>query len=107
MPSLIKIPIKVNGLAHHRFEWKSENYKKLKAIFCSPDLELALTFNDGREVFLRQFDFNKAISIPPNSRVLFVDKDLDNELIIGIISVGNIKSVNNKGQLAVYLIVEK
>ena len=103
MPSLIKIPIKVSGLVHHRFEWKSEKYKKLVAVFCSPDVDLALVFNDGREVFLRQFDFKKAISIPPNSRVLFIDKDLDDELITGVVSIKNVK----EQEKSIYLIVEK
>ena len=103
MPSLVKISIKVNSLAHHRFEWKSEKYKKLIAVFCSPDVELALVFNDGKEVFLRQFNFKKAVSVPPNSRVLFIDKDLENELITGVVSVKNLK----EEEKAIYLILEK
>ena len=103
MPTLVKIPILSNGIVHHRFEWQSGSYKKLVGFFCSPDVQLAMVFNDGRQVFLRQFDFENAPSVPPNSRVIFVNKALDNEIISGIISL---KHPKDNGQ-SIYLILEK
>ena len=103
MHHLIKIPIIANGSLHHRFEWNSEEYKKLNAVFCSPDVQLSLVFNDGKEVFLRQFNFEEALSISPNSRVIFIEKSLKNEIITGVASL-NIPSFKNK---SIYLIVEK
>ena len=103
MESLINIPIIVDNKTHHRFEWNSGEYKKLKAVFCSPDVQLALVFNDGKEVFIRNFDFQKTKDIAPNNRVLFIDKELKNEVITGVVSVRDIKSENK----SVYLIVEK
>ena len=102
MPALIKINIPSKAGFHHRFEWNSREYKKLIGFFCSPDVQLALVFNDGRQVFLRQLDYEKMPSVPPNSRVIFVEKELDNEIITGVISHNN-----NEGPLAVYLILEK
>ena len=103
MESLINIPIIVDNKAHHRFEWNSGEYKKLKAIFCSPDVQLSLVFNDGKQVFLRQFNFEESVSTPPNSRVIFINKELKNEVITGVVSVGDVKSEYK----SVYLIVEK
>ena len=103
MPILVKIPIPTNNTAHHRFEWKSEEYKKIVGFFCSPNIQLALVFNDGRQVFLRQYDFENAPSVPPNSRVIFVNKDLDNEVITGVVSIKNLE----EGNKAIYLILEK
>jgi len=103
VPILVKIPIQTDDTVHHRFEWNSGEYKKLVGFFCSPDVQLALVFNDGRQVFLRQFDFENAPSVPPNSRVIFVNKDLDNEVITGIVSISNLK----EQEKSIYLIVEK
>ena len=101
MPYLIKIPIE-NEVAHSRFEWQSGSYKKLIAVFCSPGVQLALVFNNGKKVFLRNWDKQKSSDIPPNSRVFFVDKDLDNEIISGVVS----KNPKERHK-SIYLIVEK
>ena len=103
MQTLIKIPINNAEGIHHRFEWNSEKYKKLVGVFCSPGIELALVFNDGKQVFVRQFEFSHTKNISPNSRVLFVEKALNNEIITGVVSKLNPKDSNK----SVYLIVEK
>jgi len=104
VPTLVKRPIPTNETVHHRFEWKSGEYKKLVGFFCSPDVQLAMVFNDGKQVFLRQFDFENAPSVPPNSRVMFVNKDLDNEVITGVVSLMKQPKYFDK---SVYLILEK
>ena len=102
MPTLVKIPIELEGMYHHRFEWNSGEYKKLIGFFCSPGVQLSLVFNDGRQVFLSQFNLDNTASVAPNSRVLFVDKELQNEMISGVLSYKG----PHKKPLAVYLIVE-
>ena len=100
--SIIKIEFNSEQI-HQNFEWNSEQYKKLIAVFCSPDVQLALVFNDGREVFIRNFNFQKTKSVPPNSRVMFINKELENEVITGVLSIQNLESEDK----AVYLILEK
>ena len=88
---------------HQRFEWNSGEYKKLISVFCSPDVQLSLVFDSGKKISLRGFEYQESKDTAPNNRNLRIEKDLDNELISGIISrVGN-----NKRQISVYLIVEK
>lgn len=103
MLHLIKIFESDTENLHQRFEWNSKEYKKLKAVFCSPDVQLSLVFDSGKKLAIRSLEFEKSKDIIPNNRNLKIDKDLDNEVISGVIS----KSENNTGLISVYLIVEK
>ena len=101
MESLIKIPINVpSELKVQTFSWNSGSYKKLKAIFCSPKVDLSLLFNDGKEVFMRGFEYGEVKHTAPNNRAFYLDKELQNEVIIGVVS-------KTEAQSSVYLIVEK
>jgi hypothetical protein len=100
--SIIKIKLD-SEKTHQRFEWRSGEYKKLFSVFCSPDVQFSLVFNSGKKILLRGFEYQKSKDTAPNNRSLRVKKDLNNEVISGIIS----RIGNNKRQLAVYLIVEK
>ena len=101
MEYCVKIPIQVpNQLKVQTFKWNSNGYKKLKAIFCSPKVDLSLLFNDGKEIFMRGFEYGEVKHTAPNNRVFHIDKPLKDEVIIGVVG-------KTEAQSAVYLIVEK
>ena len=91
---------KSGSLKHQTFEWNTEEHKKLKAVFCSPGTQLSLTFENGKKIILRGFECRESKDTKPNNRVFKIEKDLDNEIISGIISKAG-------GTASVYLILEK
>ncbi len=100
--SIIKIKLDSEQI-HQSFEWNSGEYKKLKAVFCSPDVQLSLAFDNGRKISLRGFEYQESKDTVPNNRNFRIVKDLDNEVISGVVS----KSEDNKEPISVYLILEK
>ena len=103
MPVLIKIYESNKENLHQKFEWNSGEYKKLLSVFCSPNVQLSLVFENGKKIAIRAFNFKNGTSVPPNNRAFRIEKDLDNEIISGVIS----RVENNKDPISVYLILEK
>jgi hypothetical protein len=102
MYSLHKIyggDLKNQGSESFRFTIK--DFKKVRGAFCSGGVNLSLNFDNGRKVFLHKFEFGKATDCPPNKRSFIFEKDLDMELISGVVS-GTMGQ-----QTSVYLILEK
>jgi hypothetical protein len=102
MYSLHKIyggDLKNQGSESFRFTIK--DFKKVRGAFCSGGVNLSLNFDNGRKVFLHEFEFGKATDCPPNKRPVIFEKDLDMELISGVVS-GTMGQ-----QTSVYLILEK
>ena len=99
--SIIKVQADIEK-QHYSFEYNSNEFKKLLSVFCSPDVQLSLVFENGKKVAIRSFNFKKGTSVPPNKRAFIIEKNLDKELISGVIS----RTKNNNGQLAVYLILQ-
>jgi len=88
---------------HQAFEYNSNEFKKLIAVFCSPAVQLSLVFDNGRKVFVRGMEYQESKDSIPNHRVFSINKTLNKEIISGVIN----KTKRHIGQLAVYLIVEK
>jgi hypothetical protein len=89
---------------NNRFEWLNTDYKKLKSVFCSPGVNISLAFNNGKKLFLRGFEYRDSKRISPNKRTIEVNKDLENEVISGVISKTETTSSNNA---SIYLVLEK
>lgn len=102
MLHLIKIFESNSENLHQSFEWNSGEYKKLKAVFCAPEVQLSLAFDNGKKIAIRSFENNMA-ECAPNDRNIKIEKDLDQEIISGVIS----KTEQHQGPLSVYLILEK
>jgi hypothetical protein len=85
---------------HQAFQWQSERYKSIKAISCSADTELSLALDNGKNLTLRKFDFRKAES-SPNGRVFYINKTLNKEIILGVLSKFAPKNAS------VYLLLEE
>ena len=105
MLQLVKIYSgELSNQGHKSFDWLNKDYKKLKAVFCSPGVNLSLAFNSGKKLMLRGLEYDKAIHTSPNNRVFRTNKVLENEVISGLISKTEPTSSDSA---AVYLILER
>lgn len=94
--------IELNQEAKHQaFEWKTQEFKCLKAVLCSPDTSLSLVFDKGRKVVLRNLDYRKTQGVAPNKRAFIINKTLNKEIILGVLSI--FASENT----SVYFLLEK
>lgn len=85
---------------HQAFEWNSGEFKTLKAVLCSPDTSLSLAFDNGKKVAVRNLNFEKT-QCAPNKRAFIINKTLNKELILGVLSIFANKNTS------VYFLLEK
>ena len=86
------------------FEWVNKDYTKLKSVFCSPGVNLALAFENGRKIMFRALEQRESVGIEPNKRVFELEKELQKEIISGVVSRTEPTSSN---EASIYLILEK
>jgi len=66
---------------------------------------LSLTFDNGKEVLLRNFEFQAAMDTPPNKRPFIFEKPVQMEIISGVIC--NELRIPASNNVSVYLIMEE
>ena len=98
--SIIKIELD-GDRTHQTFQWQSNKYEKLTAVFCSPETQLSLAFDNGKKVAIKSLNYEGTLRVPPNGRVFYINKELNNELILGVLSIFAKKNAS------VYFLLEK
>jgi hypothetical protein len=86
---------------HQSFSWVSNQEQTLKAIACSSDTELSLSFENGKSLMFRQFENRQSQNAIPIKRTIIINKTLKHEIILGVLS--NFAERNP----SIYFLVEK